>query len=290
MAQILAIEPDPEKIVILRRLVNEKVGADVIVADSIASAISTLDISPPDVILTSSLLSPGDDQRLAEHLRRYPSLDHLPVLMLPPLAGADDSDASKTLVSRLFHRRRAPVTAYDEGAVAARIEDALQQSKRDAAKYEELWRPARLLLLEPDRSNQDDIDLGRTLDADLARFLGVQPQLDRAPRWDRDDLPWLESISLTWGAELHLLNMSSSGLLVESGIRMTLGNVTDFQVADRDDRDYVMPGRIVRSGVASVTSLGVKYVTAAVFEKPFESIGPDGSLPPERAYRRLFRR
>ena len=30
-------------------------------------------------------------------------------------------------------------------------------------------------------------------------------------------------------------------------------------------------------------------MTAAVFEKPFEAIGPDGSLPPERAYRR-FRR
>jgi hypothetical protein len=51
-----------------------------------------------------------------------------------------------------------------------------------------------------------------------------------------------------------------------------------------------MPGRVVRSGVASVNSLGVKYVTAATFEKPFESIGPDGSLPPEFSYRRWPRR
>jgi hypothetical protein len=89
---------------------------------------------------------------------------------------------------------------------------------------------------------------------------------------------------------LRLLNMSSSGLLIESGIRMTLGNRTDFQIAGADDLEFVMPGRVVRSGVASVNSLGVKYVTAATFEKPFESIGPDGSLPPEFSYRRWPRR
>jgi hypothetical protein len=54
-------------------------------------------------------------------------------------------------------------------------------------------------------------------------------------------------------------------------------------------RDYVVSGRVVRSDVAAVTSLGVKYVTAAVFDKPFQSIGPDRSLPPERAYRMLRR-
>jgi hypothetical protein len=39
-----------------------------------------------------------------------------------------------------------------------------------------------------------------------------------------------------------------------------------------------------------VNSLGVKYVTAAVFEKPFELIGPDGSLPPILPQRSGFRR
>ena len=33
---------------------------------------------------------------------------------------------------------------------------------------------------------------------------------------------------------------------------MTVGNLTDFQLADCDDRDYVMTGRVVRSDVASV--------------------------------------
>lgn len=292
MAQILAIESDPEKIVILRRLVSDKLDADVLVADSIESAIDTLEAKRPDVIVTSSLLSPSDDQQLADHLRQAPSLDHLPVLTLPPLVDTHDEHASDGLVSRLFRRRRRQAwPAYDADAIAARIEDALQQSKRDAPRYADLWqRPARLLLMEPDEPAQEENSLVYTLDADLARFLGIQPQQDRAPRWGRSDLQWLEGIRLTWGANLHLLNMSSSGLLVESGIRMTVGNLEDFEFEDREMRDYVMSGRVVRSDVAAVTSLGVKYVTAAVFDKPFESIGPDSSLPPERAYGRLRRR
>jgi CheY-like chemotaxis protein len=292
MAKILAIESDPERIVILRRLVSEKLDADVIVADSIESAIATLDAKRPDVIVTSSLLSPGDDQQLADHLRNAPSLDHLPVLTLPPLVDTDDAGSRDGLMSRLFRRRRRQSwPAYDADAVAARIDDALKQSKRDAPRYADLWqRPARLLLMEPEEPAQEETSLVYTLDADLARFLGIQPQQDRAPRWERSDLLWLENIRLTWGANLHLLNMSSSGLLVESGIRMTVGNLEDFEFEDREERDYVMSGRVVRSDVATVTNLGVKYITAAVFDKPFESIGPDNSLPPQRAYRRLLRR
>ena len=291
MAKILAIESDPERIVILRRLIRDRLDADVIVADSVESAIDTLDAKRPDVIVTSSLLSSGDDQQLADHLRQAPALDHLPVLLLPPLVDTDDEASSRGLLSRLFRRRRQSWPTYDADAIAARIEDALQQSKRDAPKYADLWqRPARLHLMEPEEPPQEETSLVYTLDADLARFLGIQPQQDRAPRWGRSDLLWLENIRLTWGANLHLLNMSSSGILVESGIRMTVGNLTDFEFEDREARDYVMSGRVVRSDVAAVTSLGVKYVTAAVFDKPFESIGPDSSLPPERAYRRLRRR
>ena len=98
MAQILAIETDPEKIVILRRLVSEKLDADVLVADSIESAIDTLEAKRPDVIITSSLLTPSDDQQLPDHLRQAPSLDHLPVLILPPLVDTDDEQASVGLV------------------------------------------------------------------------------------------------------------------------------------------------------------------------------------------------
>ena len=289
MAHILAIEPDPDRVVILQRLVSDKLQADVVVATSTDEAISSLSNNQPDLILTSSLLSPSEGDQLAAHLRQVPALDYLPVLTIPPLVAIDEE--RRTLVSRLIRRRAQTRPAYDLDAVTTRIKEALEQSLADTMRNSD-WRHARALLLESGSQTgmEDTINLLRTLDAELEKYCGLSPQQERAPRWERDDLPWLESIRLTWGADLQLLNISCSGLLVESGIRMTLGNRTDFELEDCDNRDFVIPARVVRSDVSSVNSLGVKYVTAAVFEKPFEAIGPDGSLPPILPQRRGFRR
>jgi CheY-like chemotaxis protein len=290
MTHILAIEPDPDRTVILRRLVSEKLRAEVVVASSVDDAISALSERQPDLILTSTLLSSNDDQQLTAHLRAVPALDHLPILTIPPFVETDSTQDA--LIFDFFRRHQRAKPAYDVSAVASRIREAIEQSRVDAARYGHSLRPARALLLEKSRDHamEGTVQLVRTLDAELERYCGVTPQKERAPRWERFELPWLESISLTWGAQLNLLNMSSSGLLVESGIRMTLGNRADFQLEDCDSRDFVIPSRIVRSDVSSVNHLGAKYVTAAVFEKPFELIGPDGSLPPILPQPRGFRR
>jgi DNA-binding NarL/FixJ family response regulator len=289
VARILAIDPDPARTVILRQLVGEQLNAEVVVATSAHDAISALAESRPDVILTSSLLAPNEGQELAAHLRAAPALDYLPVLTIPPFVD-NDADQPTSLLSRFLRRRMPTRPAYDVDAVASRIREALEQS-HESVRNGSLT-PARLQLLEEQsqKESQDPDDLLRVLDAELKQFCGLIPQQERAPRWERSELPWLESISLTWGAELRLLNISCSGLLVESGLRMTLGNRTDFQLEDCQSRDFVIPGRVVRSDVSSVNSLGVKYVTAAVFEKPFESLGPDGSLPPEISQGRWWRR
>jgi len=290
MAHILAIEPDPDRVVILQRLVSDKLNAEVVVARSTDEAISALSDNQPDLILTSSLLSPSEGDQLAAHLRQVPALDYLPVLTIPPLVASDEGHGN--LVSRLIRRRAQTRPAYDLDAVTSRIKEALEQSLTDTMRNSD-WRHARALLLESGSPQgatpEGTINLLRTLDAQLEKYCGLSPQQERATRWERGELPWLESIKLTWGADLRLLNISCSGLLVESGIRMTLGTRTDFQLEDCDNRDFVVPGRVVRSDVSSVNSLGVKYVTAAIFEKPFEAIGPDGSLPPILPQRRGFR-
>jgi hypothetical protein len=300
MAKILAIHPDSGQTTILQRLVGEKLNAEVFVTASAGDAISVLAERQPDLILTTSLLAPAEDEQLAAHLRDTPALDHLPVITIPTLVDTRDEGRARSLFSRVLRRRSETRPAYDANLVASRIEEALAQSKIDAARYGRDFRPARLMLLEdqsqeagsqeqsPEQSFVQSLD--RTLDADLERYLGLSPYPGRAPRWERHELPWLEAVRLTWGVELRLVNISRSGLLVESGIRMTLGNRTDFEMEDRDNCDCVIPARVVRSDVSSVNSLGVKYVTAAVFEMPFESIGPDGSLPPIVPQRREFRR
>ena len=293
MARILAIDSDPVRIAILRRLVSERLDAELFVAASADDAIRTLGVSCPDLILTSSLLPLNEAQQLASHLRKVPSLDHLPVLTIPLLVDERDQAHRQGLMSYLLRRRRPIWPAYDTDAVTARIEEALEQSRIDAARYGEVWRPARLLLTDSASpgtaaSDPDTNSLIRALEVELELFCSGSLLLERAPRWKRCELPWLESIKLSWGADLNLLNISCSGLLVESGIRMTLGNSTDFQLAG-GEQDFVIPGRVVRTDVSSVDRLGVKYVAAAVFEQPFDLLGPNGSLPPDLSLRRIAR-
>lgn len=292
MARILAIDSDPVRIAILRRLVGDRLDAEVFVATSTDEALRTIGMTCPDLILTSSLLSLYEVQQLAAHLRKVPSLDHVPILTIPPLVDERASTHRQGLMSRLLGRRQPTWPVYNVDAVTERIAEALEQSRIDAARYGDAWRPARLLLTEPATPqpvvpDPDTERLLRKLESELQFFCGGATAQERATRWEGYELPWLESIRLTWGAELRLLNISCSGLLVESGIRMTLGNKTDFQVAGRDEQEFVIPGRVVRTDVSSVDRLGVKYVTAAVFEHPFDALGPSGSLPPDLSFRRL---
>src|SRR5262245_41296942 len=153
MAQILAVEPDWERSVILRRLVKQSLDHEIIVVRSADEAIARMTEAEPDVILTSSLLAPDEDEHIAAHLRLSPALDHLPVLTIPPVVAQTRQEPKRGVLAWLlprFRRQRRQWPAYDFSAVAARIEDALEQSKFDAERSEP-ERPARLMLLEAKR-------------------------------------------------------------------------------------------------------------------------------------------
>jgi hypothetical protein len=96
----------------------------------------------------------------------------------------------------------------------------------------------------------------------------------RATRWEGWQLPWLKSINVPGGIEARLINLSSTGLLVESGARIAPGAATTFRLWG-PHRDLTVPARIVRSEVASVDRFGVKYHAAAVFDFTFDTMMPD---------------
>src|SRR5262245_10962328 len=303
MARILAVEPDAERSVILRRLVKQSLNYEIVIVQSADEAINRMVDAEPDVILTSSLLAPGEDEHIAAYLRLSPTLDHLPVLTIPPVVAQTAPEQKRSrlawLLPRFRRRRHQWRPAYDFSAVAARIEDALEQSKIDAERSQP-ERPARLMLLEATRpllleaGRDSDIPSQATLvrlDAELRAFAdpGVRARLDRAHRWDGGELPWLNNLRLTWGPELRVVNISTSGLLVESGIRFTLGNREEFQF-DVDEQELIVKARVVRSDVASVGSLGVKYTAAAVFDMPFENLDRPSlvsATPRARSARRI---
>ncbi len=109
----------------------------------------------------------------------------------------------------------------------------------------------------------------------------VKPRLkltqNRAQRKTQADLPWLSTIKLPWGLEVRLLNMSTSGMLVETTSKFTPGSVAEFEITGADD-SFVVPARFVRSEIVGVDARGVRYRAAAVFEREVDLDGPRATL------------
>jgi hypothetical protein len=86
----------------------------------------------------------------------------------------------------------------------------------------------------------------------------------RAERWAHTDLPWLSSVNLSTGREVKLLNVSSSGILIDSEYKLAPGRPTEFQLWG-PYKQLIVAARIVRSE-ESTTGPGARYLTAAAFD------------------------
>ena len=114
-------------------------------------------------------------------------------------------------------------------------------------------------------------------DAARANEVREQKSRRRAPRWSLSDLPWLSSVRLPWGQHLHLLNISS-GMLVESSVRLAPGSQTSFKIRG-PGLDLLVRGRVIRSRVAKVDSQGIKYEAAAAFDQPVDMLKAPEEAP-----------
>jgi CheY-like chemotaxis protein len=293
MPRILAIEPDGGRRVTLQRLVREHLRADVVLTASADDALASLADATPDVILTSSLLPEREDEQLTAHLRAAPDLDHLQVLTIPPLVEIPtEKKPERRRWFQLFRARqqRAPQPAYDFSAISTRIEEALEQSKYDAPDSE-IERPARLVLLSTRRTLLLEAgkpqQVGFAPNMSIVRYGDEIPDDDRkwrsrARRWNGDELPWLSHIQLAWGAStfptLRLLNISSTGLLLESSALLTQGNKAGFRLAGSDHEQLIVHASVVRADPLMEDRSVTKYIVAATFDWPFSSLGPVRSL------------
>ncbi|HEY1306994.1 MAG TPA: hypothetical protein VGF24_25745 [Vicinamibacterales bacterium] len=175
------------------------------------------------------------------------------------------------LFSLLRWRRSTPlVPSYDFSPIATRIDEAITQATiaRAAAAGEE---PA---MVDPPLSQQpiDAFQTGVPLYEDAFTIR------ERAKRWEGWQLPWFSEINVPSGVNLRLINISSSGLLVESCSRIPSGATTTFRLWG-PSRDVTMPARIVRSEVASAGRTGVMYQAAAVFDSALDTLIPVSTEP-----------
>jgi hypothetical protein len=145
---VLAIEPDLRQATILKRIVREKVRADVSVVDSPDAAIGAIRIQIPDVLLLSALLSPRDEDELIAHLRTLDAADHIQTHTIPQLAStaADQEDSGRGRgLFGVFRRKKddsqqtsgcdpdlfaEEISAYLQRAAEKKAENAAEQQSR----------------------------------------------------------------------------------------------------------------------------------------------------------------
>ena len=105
----------------------------------------------------------------------------------------------------------------------------------------------------------------------------------RAERLERGDVPWILTVKLASGLEVRLLNISSTGTLIESGARLANESVTEVRLCSPDSQ-IVIPARFVRSEIADVTALGVRYQIGLAFDDYVPLDRPsDGDAAPAAA-------
>ena len=86
----------------------------------------------------------------------------------------------------------------------------------------------------------------------------------RAPRRRGTDVPSLWTIRLPWGDAVRIVDISNSGVLLESGSKVTPGTTIELQLLGEGTNLFV-PARTIRTDVANVDGLGVRYQLAAAF-------------------------
>jgi hypothetical protein len=112
----------------------------------------------------------------------------------------------------------------------------------------------------------------------LAPFIRCpEDQRERDHRRTRGEVPWLSTVKLPWGLEVDLLNISRTGMLIETNSRFMPGTATEFQLSG-PDTSLAVSARFVRSEVAAVGPRGVKYHAAATFTRELELRGHPESL------------
>ncbi len=134
MALVLAIEPDLRQAAILKRIVREKVRAQLVLVDSRDAAISAIDAQIPDVILVTALLSPRDEEELVAHLKMLEGAEHLQTHTIPQLASAHsaaDNQAGGGLFGKFRRKKESdPIPGCDPDLFADEISTFLDRASQ----------------------------------------------------------------------------------------------------------------------------------------------------------------
>jgi CheY-like chemotaxis protein len=278
--RILAIEADPDRRLQLEQFLRARVDADVAVADSASAAVRAMRFRQPDLVLASMLLPPSDDAEVMSHLNAIDDASRPAVLVVPPLQQAERPSTAQRLLHRLGLRRLAPFPFYDVDAIGSRIQEALEETMSDRSEALQSVRR------EDDHARRSAAAVRRLGPApafeppatDVPIVLPNKGMIARAHRWNPAELPWVCSVKAPVGLDARVVNISRSGILIETGSKLVPGSIASVHLSGMGTA-LVVPARVVRSEVAAVEVAGVKYRIAASFSGRLDLVPEDSARP-----------
>jgi hypothetical protein len=266
--RVLLLESDPARARRLAGILRTHIRADLEIVRSTADALRSLGERIPDLVLTATFLPPSEEALITARLRETPAAAHVQIITVPHFI--DDGVPTETSAYKILSflgRRAAGAPSCDPTTVIDDINTYLEQSRR------------RREANAPDQPGSTALITTATHGALPASSSRLEPfgpgRVDdrrRARRRASSDLPWLWSVKLPWGTEVKVVDISNRGVLVESPSKLTAGSTLDLQVVGQGTNLYV-PARMLRSEVAAVDALGVRYRTAAAFSRELEIPG-----------------
>jgi hypothetical protein len=140
MSLILVVEPDRRQAAHLTHVVRQRVGAELILAETTELALASIGNRVPDLILVPALLSPQDDAALAAALRVIATAAHVQMLTTPLFASAPPEPRRGVLSAfRRAKPAKASIDGCDPAEFAQQISSYLESAaeERAAAQYTE---------------------------------------------------------------------------------------------------------------------------------------------------------
>jgi len=272
LPRIIVIESDPKRRTLIRSFINEHVRAELFIADSVRAAIERMERRMPEVIITPALLSPLEGEELAAQIRDHQDARHVQLLTIPAFDMLGEPDVVAPRRFGLFRRQAPAVRRFDRTMVGAQIADGIERARQARREYA-AWLAEQSELVEDEKRRQAvrALEPGRVNGMLMLTDGGVEADIDRraAMRKPLEEFPWLSGGYLGWGGNIALVNISKTGVLIESGSKFVPGSTTDLHLTG-PEANLVVPVRFVRSRVAAIDSSGVRYQAAAKFERELD--------------------
>ncbi len=262
---ILAIEPDAGRAEQLGDFLREWVEAEVIVVASPEVAVSAIDGEAPVFVLVSSLMPAGDRARLSRYLAVLGGPSEIPVVMMPAVADVDPPQPDSGVVQHLRGARPWPV--LDHAAVGRRLRqtfEALAASGPGLPVHDAMPGPR-----TGDDGQAPQVTLRELSELELGTYCGVGARRLRDHRWAGHEVPGIEVVRLAPGVDARVVNISRSGLLLESAAVLLVGDVAVLEVPG-SQQAFQVTGRVVRSRVVPAGDRGRWCEAALHFERPIE--------------------